>query len=94
LQTHTHIPPQDSFTWGFTDVISDDAVLERVKAFRASHEAVDVAPDPYRLRGTIVVRFVSATAWEKSKEDMIRYPSKYLFLDTSGPSKPVVNVLF
>ncbi len=76
-------------------------MLERVKAFRASHEAVDAAQDvvvvqqgsslaTYRLRGTLVVRFVSATAWDKSSMDMIRNPAKYLFLDTS--SKPAVNL--
>jgi hypothetical protein len=83
--------------WGFLDLISDGDMIERAKAFRASHEAVDAAPEattPYRLSGTLVVRYVSATAWDKSKNDMTRYPAKYLFLDTSGPSKTVVNVLF
>ena len=77
-------------------------MLERVKAFRASQEAVDAAQDvvvvqqgsslaTYRLRGTLVVRFVSATEWDRSSTGMIRNPAKYLFLDTS--SKPAVIVL-
>ena len=105
LTTH----PQDELSWGFGNLISEDAMLERVKAFRESLEATDAAQDvvivpagppsattTYRLRGSLVVRFVSATAWEKSSADMILNPSKYLFLDTTGTlslSKPAVNLL-
>ena len=43
---------------------------------------------PYRLRGVLVIRYVSATAWEKASADMTKSPSKYLFLDISA--KPTV----
>ena len=93
--------PQGESAWGFANLISYADMLKRVKAFRASQEAVDAAPDapqvaqtPYCLRGNLVVRFVSATAWDKSKSDMVSDPSKYLFLDIPGASKPVVNVFY
>ena len=46
------------------------------------------SPVPYRLRGVLVIRYVSATAWEKASADMTKSPSKYLFLDISA--KPTV----
>jgi hypothetical protein len=98
--------PQDELSWGFSSLIREDAILARVKAFRESLEAIDasqdviiVPPGPpsatttYRLRGSLVIRFVSAASWEKSSADMIRNPSKYLYLDTAGAlsqSKPAV----
>ena len=95
-------------SWGFTEFVSEDNVLERIQTFHTAitkkdaeaSQSADVMVVPpfsdsaaasapvYRLRGTLVVRFVSATAWAKSSSDMAKNPSKYLFLDTVS-TKPV-----
>ena len=51
------------------------------------------AASVYRLKGNLVIRFVSATAWTQSSTDMLKSPSKYLFLDatSSRPTTPQVQ---
>jgi hypothetical protein len=101
---------QDETSWGFSNLISMNTVVERADAFRARSAADEGSPvvdqsdgtspqaaisipaaggaSPYRLRGVLVIRYVSATAWEKASADMTKSPSKYLFLDISV--KPAV----